>query len=133
MSTVLTMAEPIAAAAHDAGDPWAIETDADGRRHPLPAPPGARAWRVVMTPGSAWPRAERTETGEIWLVLDGEAIEGDARYPAGTQIVFAPGSLHRLRTEIGARLFGFGLDIGAYLGAGGDPAALSGQLHVQQG
>lgn len=60
-------------------------------------------------------------------------IDDEVRHPAGTQVVFAPGRRHRPRTDTGARLLGFNLEIGAYLGAGGDPAALSGQLHVQQG
>lgn len=86
-----------------------------------------------MAPGSEWPRMDRHDTGEACFVLDGEVINDGVRHPAGTQIVFAPGSRHRPRTDIGARLLGFNLEIGAYLGAGGDPAALSGQLHVQQG
>jgi hypothetical protein len=102
-------------------------------RRDLPAPPGARAWLIEMAPGSEWPRIDRLDTGEACFVLVGEVIEGDLRHPAGTQVVFAPGSRHRPRTETGARLLGFNLEIGAYLGAGGDPAALSGQLHVQQG
>jgi ChrR Cupin-like domain len=102
-------------------------------RRDLPAPPGARVWLVEMAPGSEWPRSDRHDTGEAYFVLSGEVIEGDARYPAGTQVVFAPGSRHRPRTDSGTRLLGFNLDVGAYLGAGGDPAMLSGQLHVQQG
>jgi hypothetical protein len=102
-------------------------------RRDLPAPPGARAWLVEMAPGSAWPRIDRHDTGEAFFVLSGEVIEGDGRHPAGTQVVFAPGSRHCPRTETGAVLLGFNLEIGAYLGAGGDPATLSGQLHVQQG
>ena len=111
----------------------AMVVDAGCLRRELPAPPGARAWLVEMAPGSEWPRVDRHDTGEACFVLSGEVIEGDARHPAGTQVVFAPGSRHRLRTETGAVLLGFNLEIGAYLGAGGDPAALSGQLHVQQG
>ena len=102
-------------------------------RRDLPAPPGAHAWLLEMAPGSEWPRMDRHDTGEACFVLGGEVIEGDVRHPAGTQVVFAPGSRHRPRTDTGARLLGFNLDIRAYLGAGGDPAALSGQLHVQQG
>lgn len=103
------------------------------QRRDLPAPPGARIWLVEMAPGSEWPRIDRHDTGEAYFVLSGEVIEGDVRYPAGTQVVFAPGSRHRPRTDTGTRLLGFNLDVSAYLGAGGDPAMLSGQLHVQQG
>lgn len=102
-------------------------------RRDLPAPPGVRVWLVEMAPHSEWPWTDRHDTGEAYFVLSGEVIEGEARYPAGTQVVFAPGSRHRPRTETGTRLLGFNLDVGAYLGAGGDPATLSGQLHLQQG
>jgi mannose-6-phosphate isomerase-like protein (cupin superfamily) len=102
-------------------------------RRDLPAPPGARAWLIEMAPGSVWPRFDRHDTGEAYFVLDGEVIEGEMRYPAGTQVVFPPGSRHRPRSETGARLFGFHLAAEAYLGAGGDPDAIVGQLHVQQG
>jgi hypothetical protein len=102
-------------------------------RRDLPAPPGARAWLIEMAADSVWPRVERHDTGEAYFVLSGEVIEGDMRYPAGTQVVFAPGSRHRPRTETGARLFGFHLVDDAFLGAGGDPGLLSGRLHVQQG
>ena len=102
-------------------------------RRDLPAPPGACAWMIEMAPGSVWPRFDRQDTGEAYFVLDGEVIEGEMRYPAGTQVVFPPGSRHRPRSETGARLFGFRLATAAYLGAGGDPDAIVGQLHVQQG
>jgi hypothetical protein len=37
------------------------------------------------------------------------------------------------RTGTDGRLFGFSLEPEAYLAAGGDPATLSGRLHLQQG
>lgn len=102
-------------------------------RRDLPAPPGARAWWVDMAPGSTWPTVDHHDTGEAYFVLSGEVVEGDARYPAGTQVVFAPGSRHRPSTVIGARLLGFNLEADAFLGAGGDPVTLTGRLHLQQG
>jgi hypothetical protein len=42
-------------------------------------------------------------------VLSGEVIEGDVRHPAGSYVVFAPGSRHRPRTETGARILGLTL------------------------
>ena len=122
-----------AAVAVAAGGIEAIVVGEGCLRRDLPAPPGARAWLVEMAAGSEWPRIDRHDTGEAYFVLSGEVIEGDVRHPAGTQVVFAPGSRHRPRTDTGTCLLGFNLDVGAYLGAGGDPAALSGQLHVQQG
>jgi hypothetical protein len=134
MNAAVAMLLPVEDASRGVDDDWRAHEFAAGcRRRALPAPPGARAWLIEMAPGSAWPRAERTDTGETCLVIDGEAIEGEARYPAGTQVVFAPGSVLRLRTDTGARLFGFSLEPEAYLAAGGDPATLSGRLHLQQG
>lgn len=68
---------------------------------------GVRAWVVDMAPGSTWPRVDEHPTGEAYVVLSGEVIEGDARYAAGTCVHFAPGSRHRPRTETGVRLYGF--------------------------
>jgi hypothetical protein len=42
-------------------------------------------------------------------VLSGEVIEGEERHPAGSYVVFAPGSRHRPRTESGARMLGITL------------------------
>lgn len=102
-------------------------------RRNLPSPPGARAWLVEMAPGAEWPWADRLDTGEAYYVLSGEVIEGDARHRAGTQVLFAPGTRHRPRSDIGARLLGFHLEPDAYLGAGGNPETMFGRLHLQQG
>lgn len=119
------------AVAIDAVEPVAVGEGC--LRRNLPAPPGARAWLIELAPGSVWPEADRRDTGEAYFVLSGEVIEDGVHHPAGTQVVFAPGSRHRPRSETGARLLGFHLVADAFLGAGGDPALLSGQLHVQQG
>jgi anti-sigma factor ChrR (cupin superfamily) len=68
---------------------------------------GVRSWVVDMAPGSTWPAIDDHPTGEAYVVLAGEVIEGDARFGAGTCVTFAPGSRHRPRTDIGVRLFGF--------------------------
>jgi hypothetical protein len=132
MSPVLPLfsSVPIAIAIDDAP---AVDLGGGCQRRDLPAPPGMRAWVVEMAPGSVWPRIDRHDTGEAYCVLAGEVIESDRRFGAGTQVVFAPGSRHRPRTEIGVRLLGFHLTADAFLGAGGDPAALVGELHVPQG
>lgn len=75
-------------------------------RRDLPAPAGMRAWVVDMAPGSRWPRVDEHPHGELYLVLAGELIEGDARHGAGRYVHFQPGSAHRPRSERGARLFG---------------------------
>ncbi|MGN6152115.1 MAG: cupin domain-containing protein [Lysobacteraceae bacterium] len=127
---LLFPSQPTAVAIDDAP---AVDLGGGCLRRDLPAPPGVRAWVVEMAPGSLWPRIDRHDTGEAYFVLAGEVIESERRFGAGTQVVFAPGSLHRPRTEIGVRLLGFNLTAEAFLGAGGDPAALVGELHVPQG
>lgn len=102
-------------------------------RRNLPSPPGANAWLVEMAPGSEWPWVDRLDTGEAYFVLSGEVIEGESRHPAGTQVLFAPGTRRRPRSETGARLLGFHLDPEAYLAAGGSADAMFGRLHLQQG
>jgi len=116
-----------------AADAPAIEVGPGCLRRDLPGPPGVRVWMVELAPGSRWPRVDRHDTGEVYFVLEGEVIEGEARHPAGTQVCFAPGSRHRPRSETGARLFGFHLTDAAFLGAGGDPACVSGELHLPHG
>jgi hypothetical protein len=102
------------------------------RRH-LPAAPGAQAWWIDLAPDAVWPGAGPEDTGATCLVLDGEVIDGDLRHSAGTVLVFAPGGRPPLRSDTGVRLFGVQLSAEAFLGAGGDPAALGRPLHLQQG
>ena len=132
MSPVVSLfsASPTATAIDDAP---AIDLGGGCLRRDLPAPPGVRVWIVELAPGSRWPRVDRHDTGEVYLVLEGEVIEGETRHPAGTHVCFPPGSRHRPRSEIGARLFGFHLTDAAFLGAGGDPAFVSGELHLPHG
>ena len=132
MSPVVSLfsASPTATAIDDAP---AIDLGGGCLRRDLPAPPGVRVWIVELAPGSRWPRVDRHDTGEVYLVLEGEVIEGETRHPAGTHVCFPPGSRHRPRSEIGARLFGFHLTDAAFLGAGGDPAFVSGELQLPPG
>lgn len=102
-------------------------------RRPLPAPIGARAWLVELAPGGVWPSDPRRDTGAAYVVLDGEVIDGDRRHGAGSWVLVRPGGRHRPRSDTGARLLGFHLTAEAFLGGGGDPAALVGELHVPQG
>lgn len=76
-------------------------------RRDLPCAAGVRAWIVEMDPGSQWPHVDEHPAGEDVYVLEGEMIEGDRRFPAGSWLHFLPGSAHRPRTETGLRLLGF--------------------------
>ncbi|HEX7150181.1 MAG TPA: cupin domain-containing protein [Thermoanaerobaculia bacterium] len=75
-------------------------------RRDLPSTPGVRVWIVEMEPGSQWPHVDHHPTGEEFLVLSGEVIEGERRFGPGTYVHFEPGSQHQPRTETGVRLFG---------------------------
>ena len=79
-------------------------------RRDLPTIGNVRAWIVDMDPGAEWPHVDHHgEFGEEVLVVSGELIEGDERFPAGSYLLFESGSSHRPRTETGVRLFGFNL------------------------
>ena len=75
-------------------------------RRDLPSTGDLRVWVVDMAPGSIWPVVDEHDTGEEVYVVEGEIIEGERRFGAGTYLFFKPGSRHRPRTEKGARLFG---------------------------
>jgi len=77
-------------------------------RRDMPAPIGLRIWVIDMAPGSQWPHVDvHGDAAEVYYVVRGELIEGDRRLGAGTYVLFAPGSSHRPRTEVGVRLVGF--------------------------
>jgi hypothetical protein len=76
-------------------------------RRDLPSASGMRVWVVDMAPGSVWPVVDEHPDGEYVQVIEGELIEGEQRFSAGTYLFFEPGSRHRPRTERGVRLFGF--------------------------
>lgn len=78
-------------------------------RRDLPSASGVRVWVVDMAPGSIWPVVDEHPTGEYVQVIEGELVEGEQRFGAGTYLFFKPDSSHRPRTETGVRLFGFNL------------------------
>jgi quercetin dioxygenase-like cupin family protein len=69
----------------------------------------ARGWLIDFAPGTTWPSVDHHATEERYYVLDGEVIDGDATYPAGTYVTFAPGSSHQPHTTTGARMLGLNL------------------------
>jgi len=94
----------------DPGDTPPVSVGAGCIRRDMVAPDGVRVWIVEISAGSQWPRVDiHDETGEVVMVLAGELIEGDRRFPAGSYLLYPPHSRHRPRTETGVRLFGFNL------------------------
>jgi len=75
-------------------------------RRDLPSTDDLHVWMVDMAPGSVWPVVDEHDRGEEVYVVEGEVIEGERCFGAGTYLYFKPGSRHRPRTEKGARLFG---------------------------
>ncbi|MFE5587860.1 cupin domain-containing protein [Kitasatospora sp. NPDC056531] len=92
-----------------AGDVEPVEVGPGIVRRRLTATGYARGWLIDFAPGSQWPEVDVHHTEERYYVLSGEVIEGDERHPAGSYVVFAPGSSHRPRTETGARMLGITL------------------------
>ncbi|MEU8775416.1 cupin domain-containing protein [Streptomyces sp. NPDC048606] len=75
-------------------------------RRPLAATAWARGWVYDFAPGARWPEEDVHDTEERYYVVSGEFIDCGRRLPAGSYVVFAPGSTHRPRTETGARMIG---------------------------
>lgn len=78
-------------------------------RRTLPTTDRARGWIIDFAPGSEWPSVDVHDDEERYYVMTGEVIEGERRFPAGSYVVFAPGSRHRPRSDIGARMLGINL------------------------
>lgn len=89
------------------GEAPALQVGPGCVRRDLPGMAGVRVWVVDMEPGATWPRVDEHETGEAYLVVSGEVVEGDQRFGVGTYVRFAAGSRHRPHTESGVRLLGF--------------------------
>jgi len=78
-------------------------------RRQLPKTEYAGGWVIDFAPGTQWPEVDNHRTEERYYVISGEVIEGEQRHGAGAYVVFAPGSRHQPRTEIGARMIGISL------------------------
>ncbi|UED82842.1 cupin domain-containing protein [Streptomyces profundus] len=75
-------------------------------RRRLGRTPYASGWLIDFAPGTEWPEVDVHATEERYFVLSGEVIDGGERHGPGTYVVFEPGSRHRPRTELGARMLG---------------------------
>jgi len=90
-------------------------------------------WVVDMEPGSQWPYVDDHDTGEHYYVVQGEIIEGDMRFGAGTYVRFAPDSQHQPKTDSGVRLFGFNLDRPTIASQYGGATSRAGRFNYSQG
>lgn len=64
----------------------------------------AGAVLIRMEPGSDYPEHEHTQ-GEDFIVLEGELIIGNEKFPALSYVYSPPKSVHHPRTEKGCTLF----------------------------
>lgn len=87
----------------------AIEVAPGITRRALTATADVRGWLIDFAPGTVWPAVDHHVTEERYYVLEGEVLDGEATYPAGTYVTFPAGSSHQPRTSIGARMLGFNL------------------------
>lgn len=79
-------------------------------RRDMPSVGGVRAWFVDIEPGATWPYVDHHGAfGEEVVVISGELIDGEQRYPAGSYLFYGPHSSHQPRSETGVRLFGINL------------------------
>ncbi|MGH3313546.1 MAG: cupin domain-containing protein [Streptomyces sp.] len=78
-------------------------------RRRLPATERACGWMYDFAPGTEWPEVDVHEGEERYYVISGEFIDRGQRLGPGSYVVFAPGSTHRPRTEIGARMLGISI------------------------
>lgn len=78
-------------------------------RRILPTTASARAWLIEFEPATQWPEDDVHVGEERYFVLSGEVIEGDRKYGPGTYVVFADGSSHRPRSDIGASMLGINI------------------------
>lgn len=72
----------------------------------LPATDLIRGWWYEFAPGSRWPEVDYHELEERYFVLSGEIDDNGTTYPAGTYVVFAPGSSHQPGSKTGGVMLG---------------------------
>ncbi|GAA3207148.1 hypothetical protein GCM10017690_14850 [Microbacterium terregens] len=72
----------------------------------LPATDLIRAWAYDFAPGTRWPTTDRHVFEERYYVASGEIDDNGTSYPAGTYVVFSPGTSHRPGSRSGGRMIG---------------------------
>lgn len=87
-------------------DVEAVEVAPGIHRRRLTATENARAWLIDFAPGTQWPEVDLHDSEERYFVLEGEFIEAEQTFGAGSYVVLAKGSSHQPRTVTGGRMLG---------------------------
>lgn len=85
-------------------DKFEVTTGIVGRW--LPATDLVAGWYYEFAPGTKWPEVDYHPMEERYFVVSGVIVDNGYRYPAGTYVVFTPGSWHRPGSDVGGTMLG---------------------------
>lgn len=98
------MSSEITAVHLDDVDTFEVAPGILGKR--LPRTDLVRAWYYEFAPGTRWPEVDHHDREERYFVVSGEIDDNGTTYPAGTYVVFAPGTSHRPGSIAGGTMLG---------------------------